>query len=121
MTIAQAQAYFDNRLHTDKWDSASTDNKQKALAQAERDLGNLPLANIPAVKRNAAICEQALYLLSLTEADLQRYKAHSLGVSYRQIDRERENYEGTLQFIAPQAQAMLQGYMTRHRRMGGIR
>ncbi len=121
MTVMQAQAYFSTRLHTNSWDNAFATEKEKALAQAERDISNLPLNNVPAIRRSHAIYEQALFLLSLTPADLKRYKAHALGVSYRQIDRERENYEGTLQFIAPQAQAMLQGYMTRHRRMGGIR
>lgn len=121
MNIAQAQAYFNTRLHTEKWDSATNNEKERSLAQAERDLNVLPLSNPPVELLNNAICEQALFLLSMTVADQERYRAHAMGISYRQIDREREDYKGKLSFMAPQALMMLEGYTTRHRRMGGIR
>jgi hypothetical protein len=121
MTIAQAQAYFNTRLLTDKWDSATNNEKERALAQAGRDINSLPLSNPTTEIRNNAICEQALFLLSLTAADMERYRAHAMGITYRQVEREREDYRGKLSFIAPQALALLEGYITRHRRMGGIR
>lgn len=40
-TTAEAQAYFDTRLHTDDWDGASDADKTKALTMATRIIERL--------------------------------------------------------------------------------
>lgn len=41
LTVAEAQAYFDERLNTDAWDSSIVSDKTKALAQATRIVDRL--------------------------------------------------------------------------------
>jgi len=41
MDIATADAYFETRLHSEAWEQASTSDKAKALATAEREIGTM--------------------------------------------------------------------------------
>lgn len=40
VTLAEAQAYVDGRLNIDNWTAASTDNQNRALVEATRELCN---------------------------------------------------------------------------------
>ena len=56
MDIATADAYFETRLHSEAWEQASTSDKAKALATAEREIGTLQLHELtPGAVRNEAI------------------------------------------------------------------
>lgn len=122
VSIAQAQSYFDTRLNTGPWDSSSGGNKVKALAQAERQVLGLNLSNsIPGDMLANAICEQALFLLSLTPADLERIRARQLGVGFRWVGDARENYVGAVSMICPEAEGLLKPFINIYRRMGHIR
>jgi len=121
VSIAQAEQYFNGRLHAETWTSAAGEDKQKALTHAERDVRTLSFVNPPTDILTAAICEQALFLLSLSTADKERYRAQTLGVSFRWVGDAREDYKGLASFISPHAEIILARYLRKHRRIGGIR
>lgn len=52
-TMNEAVAYFADRLHTDAWDSATTDDRRKALIQAARTIDAL----------NYKGCKSAVYVV----------------------------------------------------------
>ena len=118
-TIAEATAYFEERLYADAWDAANTAKRTAALAQASRDIGSLNIAGTPGLKLRYAICEQALYLLEQTPSDRERMRVQQAGVNFRWVGDAREDYNGKSQRISPDALQHLQGYV--HRRTGGIR
>ena len=119
VTISQATEYFLERLYADAWDAADAATKTKALAQAERDIRGLNISGIPGIKLRYAICEQALYLLERTPSDRERMRVQQAGVNFRWVGDAREDYNGKIQRISPDALQHLQGYV--HRRTGGIR
>ncbi len=123
VTIAEAQNYFNERLNTEAWDLATSENKTKALAQAERDINNVNLTAIPGDVLIHAICEQAIFLLSLTPADMERRRAIAIGVKFRNVKDAREDYysRSNISLLATEAEALLTPYIRIHRRMGHIR
>ena len=120
ITVSEADEYFAARLYTAEWDAADDATKGKALAQAERDIRSINIAGTPpTLKIRFAICEQALYLLEKTPADRERARAQQAGVNSRGVGDAREDYNGNIQRISPDALQHLQGYV--QRRLGSIR
>jgi len=124
MDIATAEAYFETRLHSEAWEQASTSDKTKALATAEKQIGTLQLHELtPGAVRNEAICEQAVWLLAASdyhrklEADLAR------GLVSRSVGSASEQYTpraaGRLP-LAPMALALLDGWIQQYR-IGDLR
>ncbi|MEW6661962.1 MAG: hypothetical protein ACOY9Y_09745 [Bacillota bacterium] len=125
VTITQADAYFQNRLHAEPWESADPITKEKALATAEQDINMLPLAKglhaSPMVILRAAICEQALWLLGQTKSDRERMRAIEQGVTSRKVGDAGETYSERLNehHISPKSRALLRFYI--NKTTGGIR
>lgn len=88
LEIAEAQTYFDGRLHTDEWDYADDTQKTKALTMATRAIERLnfkgskasetqewqfPRGTDTAVPQDIldACCEVALKLLEDVDADME--------------------------------------------------
>ena len=69
-TVAQAEVYFDARLHAGAWTGAEADDKERALIQATRILDSyvtwaeVPDKAAPPQTITDATCELALVLLS---------------------------------------------------------
>lgn len=122
VTIQQANEYFDARLHADVWDQASSADKQKALAQAGRDIGTVQMAKSPpSAVLIAAICEQVLFLLGKTTADLERTRIQQTGVKFRGVGDAREDYTGAYAHICSEAIQFIGPYIQAQRKFGGIR
>lgn len=122
VSISEAQAVFDEHLMADEWEQASTSLKERALAHACRDISSLNYSpTVPRQRLVAAVCEQALLLLSLTTADKERIKAQKLGVEERRVEGASERYfdKALGKVISPEALALLEGYV--HRRVGHMR
>lgn len=122
VSINEAQAVFDEHLMADEWEQASTSLKERALAHACRDISSLNYSStIPRQKLVAAVCEQALFLMSLTATDKERLKAQKLGVGERSVEGASERYfDKTLgKAFSPDALVLLEGYV--HRRVGHMR
>jgi hypothetical protein len=85
LTIAEAQVYFDQRLNTECWDDASTEDRDAALAQATREIDKInfrgkktstaqerpfPRDDDSAVPQEVleAVCEEVLTLLEEIDA-----------------------------------------------------
>ena len=124
MDLADANAYFETRLHSEAWEQASPSDKAKALATAERHIGTLQLHELtPGSVRNEAIYEQAIWLLAATdyhrklEADLAR------GLVSRSVGSASEQFTpraaGRIP-LAPMALALLDGWMQQYR-IGDLR
>ena len=120
ITIAEAQTYFDSNLFAAPWDDASAAKKQQALDHAARDIGTLNYSRTtPRARLIDAVCEQALFLLTITHAERQRARMQALGVTDLRVEGASESYRaGAGLLIAPQARAALDGYL--HRRIGRI-
>lgn len=122
VTLQQATEYFSTRLNTDAWDAADTFTKTKALAQAERDISTVQMAkHPPATIHLAAVCEQALFLLDRTSADMERIKVQQTGVKYRWVGDAREDYTGAYSHICSEAMQFIGPYIQTQRKFGGIR
>ena len=85
-TVDYANTYFGTRLHTGAWDDASLTNREKALAQATRDIDRLdyiddPVSDDAAFPRGddteapddikIANCEIAMALLDGVDVDAE--------------------------------------------------
>jgi hypothetical protein len=96
-TTEEANTYFASRLHIEAWMRASTCDKGKALDMATRAIDRTPLKGVKASYDQAnqfprypdttvpqavkdATCEQALWLLSLTEYERHRNRQHAMGI-----------------------------------------
>ena len=80
-TLSYANSYFKKRLWTDSWDNADSLIKEKALAHAQNELKALSLdLKLDVDTYNRAVCEQALFLLSLGEEDRKRLSLKAQGV-----------------------------------------
>ena len=122
INIWQANTYFDTRLHAEAWDSASNADKQKALTQAERDIATVQMVKTPPFAiRLAAVCEQALFLLSRTTADLERMRVQQTGVKFRWVGDAREDYTGAYAHVCSEAMQFIGPYIQTQRKFGGIR
>lgn len=123
VSMAEAQAVFDNHILAQDWEQASTDLRERALVHASRDISSLTYSSTtPRHKLVAAVCEQVLFLLALTGSDnKERLRAQRAGVQERSVEGASERYfEGaTGRAISPDALAMLDGYV--HRRIGRLR
>jgi hypothetical protein len=99
-TVAQANAYFSERLNTEVWDAADDPTKTKALAQAERQLE--PYRNrVDGTRFLYAVYEQALWFLQGDKrAELQQagVQGFSIGSASEQFDTKGRDPN-----IAPQA------------------
>ncbi len=112
--IDQATEYFGNRLYTEAWDTATTTEKEKALAHAERMIRALEYGtNPPARMMRQAIFEQALFLLETTASDRERIRAQQTGVRFRWVGDAREDYTGAPMLVAPEAMTVLSKYIQR--------
>ncbi len=106
VSVSFANEYFATRLNTEAWDDASSITKEKALAQAERELEPYK-AQTSSAKLLSAICEQALWLLQGdTRAELQK-----AGVKVFNIGNVSEQFSagGRPPTISPQGWAILRG------------
>ena len=124
MDIATADAYFETRLHSEAWEQASTSDKAKALATAEREIGTLQLHELtPGAVRNEAICEQAVWLLAATDYQRKLESDLARGLVSRSVGSASEQYTpraaGRIP-LAPLALALLDGWMQQYR-MGDLR
>lgn len=88
LSVANAQLYFNERLHTDAWDDASDADKLKALIMATRAIDKLNFigekadpdqdlqfprgddVNVP-IAIQEAICELAMRFLDDIDADME--------------------------------------------------
>lgn len=106
VTVAQANTYFNQRLHTEVWDAADDSTKTKVLAQAERQLESYR-ARVDGTRFIYAVCEQALWLLQgdkraeLQQAGVQGFSVGSMSEQFDMRGRPAD--------IAPQAWAYLRG------------
>lgn len=160
-TLAEATAYFNDRLHADAWTAASADDQARALIMSTKHIdrltlkgrkkqfslqtlqfprcypgdlismveyvGNLPEpmadgwvcdTDIPQVVKNAC-CEQALFLLGLTDYERHRNKQHVLGIVGGSVGSANE-YAGQSQaqsnrrttILCPEARELLRSYLS---------
>jgi hypothetical protein len=89
LNIAEAQIYFDGRLHAEAWDCATESDKNKALTMATRSIDRLnyhgekadasqvnqfPRLNDTAIPQDIldATCEEALSLLDGKDPEAER-------------------------------------------------
>ena len=122
VTIQQATEYFTTRLNTGAWDATDNLTKTKALAQAERDIATVQMAKNPPVDvLLAAVCEQALFLLNKTAADIERTRIQQTGVKFRWVGDAREDYTGAYAHICSEALQFIGPYIQLQRKFGGIR
>lgn len=110
--LSSANAYFEERLGADAWDSASSTDKEKALGQAERELEPYRYKVTP-TNFAYAVYEQALFLLEAVSTGTEAGKRAELqqqGVTQFSVQGLSESYEktpGNVQGIAPKAQQFL--------------
>lgn len=115
INVADAEAYFAERLHVDPWDTADADTKAKALITATRAIDRLLLVGCKADSEQAlefpravmtgygliaddavpqvvldAVCEEALELLDTSGAE--RRKLQAAGVTSFQLGTLSEVY-----------------------------
>lgn len=118
--LATANSYFASRLYSDAWDGATDANKTKALATAERQVRAIPLrADVPGAALTAAVCEQALWLLSSSAADRALEAKLARGLTGRTVGSASESYSGAsggrAVSIAPEAMAAIAEWVMRGR------
>lgn len=114
VSMAKAVEYFAGRLHTEAWDQATEDARQRALLHAGRVISALPLRMpVPQDIIIPAICEQALYLLELSTADLERVRAQRMGVSSRTVGDAHESYTGYRGLLSLEVKGLLGAYFQR--------
>jgi hypothetical protein len=128
ITVAEADAYFATRLHSDAWDQADHTTKAKALATAERHINALRLReDADQQARTEAICEQALWLLSATAYQRTREAEMARGIigggvgdanEYSSDMIVRKKMAGVQ--ICPEALSRLSEWIVRYR-MGDLR
>lgn len=122
VNLQQATEYFAKRLNTSAWDDASRTDKQKALAQAGREIATVQMSKKPPTSiLTAAVCEQALFLLSKTPDDLERIRVQQTGVKFRWVGDAREDYSGVYSYICSEAMQVIGPYVQYQRKFGGIR
>ncbi len=125
MNISQAEAYFATRLYAEAWEQATPANKTKALATAERHVASLRLReDVPSGAVTAAICEQALWLLSSTPAQRSLDASLARGLTSRTVGSASESYgrhaaQGGV-VIAPEALSAVNEWIQRCR-IGDLR
>jgi hypothetical protein len=83
-TVDYADTFFANRLHTDVWDAATSDNKRKAVNHASSDIRKYFVLHDEAFREEViddesrivadngvqnAVCLQAIYLLGVNPAE----------------------------------------------------
>lgn len=143
--VPDASAYMADRLHAEAWATASDDERAAALITATRAIDRLPLAGakadpgqrlaFPRMVRTAggwvadtdvpqavrdAVCEQALFLLEMTQYERDRRRNHALGMIGGGIGQANE-YSDTMLVrratentpIAPAARELLRPYLAR--------
>lgn len=110
-----ADQYFQTRLNSQAWETASQGDREKALETAERTL-NIYRDRVDSTRFSYAVYEQALWLL---QGD-QRGELQQAGVQSMSIGKLSEAYAlgGRDPSIAPQAWSYLQGPA---RKAGGLR
>ena len=107
-TVTQAQAieYFAGVLHAGSWHTAGSATRQKALAQAERQL-EAYRSRVDSTRFVYAVCEQVLWLIKGdSRADLQQAGVQGFTVNSMS---EQFNTKGRPPTIAPQAWHYLVG------------
>lgn len=113
--LAGANSYFQTRLNSQAWENASTTDREKALATAERQLESYK-DRVDTARFYYAVYEQALWLL---QGD-QRGELQQAGVQSMSLGKLSETYKlnGRDPAIAPQAWAYLRGPSLK---VGGLR
>ncbi|MGI5832153.1 MAG: hypothetical protein ACOX6D_06420 [Thermoguttaceae bacterium] len=121
VTAEQAQAYFAGRLYTDRWDSASAEDRQKALAWAASILSASFSWDRSAYADGvwcegvvALVCEEALWLLTHdpTEPALlaaRGFRSASAGPVSVTFDRR-----AAVALLAPAVERMAVGFTLPH-------
>lgn len=115
MELATAESYFQTRLHSAAWSQATEANRLAALTTAENQIRALPISAYADQGRvTKAICEQALFLLRMDQAemreDLQARGVASVGISGGASETFRDRHGFSL---APMAQSFLTGCLQR--------
>lgn len=139
VTLTEANAYFADRLHTAKWDSALVANQEKALKEACRRVNRLTFKGqklsetqllafprmMPQFNRigvigfttdsgvpeavRAAQCEEALALLRF--GDSARARAQEQSVVSVKFGDVTEEYRASLKLLSPEALELLKPYL----------
>ena len=115
MDTTAANQYFQNRIRSEAWESATEAQKQRSLATAEIDLEPLK-ARVNSTRYWYAVYEQALFLLE----DSPRAKLQAEGVVSASMGFASETFQTGARpaYIAPRAWSYIQdGGM----RIGGLR
>ena len=78
-TVAYADTFFAERLHTELWDASTPENKRKAVNHASDDIRKYfvlhdeafvdPERTIAVAQLQSAVCLQAIYLLRTNPAE----------------------------------------------------
>jgi len=112
-TVAEADAWFADRLGADRWTAASAGTKGAALVTAWRDLATCGRYAFPSAIADAMIsgqCEQALFLVAYNADAEVRAAVREMGVAEAAL--VGETYAPTARgiIIAPRAHYALAGY-----------
>ncbi|WP_461366953.1 DnaT-like ssDNA-binding protein [Candidatus Darwinibacter acetoxidans] len=128
VTLAEAEDYFDGKLHTSEWDNAGDADKEKALRQATKEIDRQllkgrkatdtqelafprhPDTEVPEVVKEAC-CEEALALLE--RGNSQRRKLQQEGVQSFALGNMSETYAaGTGKgLLSQEAKELLQPWL----------
>lgn len=121
ISVADADAYFENQLFSDAWTNATTDTKEKALKMATAKIDMQPLkgrksvetqtlqfprmlysdhagmwwadAEVPQIVKNAT-CEEAQAILTTQESANKRGQLQAQGVSSFKVGSASETFTG---------------------------
>lgn len=134
--VPDADLYFDNRLYSDAWINATSDDKAKALIMATQRIDRQPWKGIKVdssqklafprimysedykgwvseseVSQNVkdACCEEALAILEIGNS--KRIKLQQQGVKSMTIDKVSETYKGNpMNLLSQEARELLKPY-----------
>lgn len=124
VTIEEANGYFAGRLHSEKWDEATEENKQKAITTATKRIDMQRIAKTWDAAEDApqavkdACCEEALALLT---TDMSRLARIAAGIDSVRIGDASESYSETAirrassgeELLSPIAKQLLSRYIVR--------
>lgn len=122
VTVDEANAYFTTRLDAQPWEKADDQTRQAALVTATRriDMQRLRRRWVGAEDAPQAVkdacCEEALFMLSMTDWDKTRRRQNELGVvsasvgdanEYAQQSVVQQLATGGLKLMSPAARQLL--------------
>jgi hypothetical protein len=123
-TIEECTAYADTSLeYADIWGAADEQKRTRALETASRHIDATPLIVIPAIVPDAmknACCEEALFLLSMSDWDKTRLRENALGLVGQSMGDANEYSQQTvvqniatkgIGVLSPIAKRMLRPYI----------